>query len=74
MSNDNVVNFTGITKLDLSPERVLNEALKEDLDSVIVIGWTKDGEEYVSSSVADGGTVLWHLERTKLKLLRHGDV
>ena len=64
-----IINFTGITKLDLPAERVLQQAIDVGLEGVIVIGYTKDGDEYAVSSYADGGTVLWLLERTKTKLL-----
>ena len=69
---DNVVDFNGITKLDLDPERVLAKAAGK-LQSVVIIGETKDGDEYFASSVADGGSVLWMIERAKLKLLRVAD-
>ena len=66
--SDNVVDFDGITKLDLDPDRVL-EGAKGQLEAVIVIGYTSDGEEYFASSKADGGTTLWLLERCKKQLL-----
>ena len=53
-----VIPFNGITRLDLPPERILQMAIEADLEGVIVIGYTKDGEEYAASSYADGGTVL----------------
>jgi hypothetical protein len=37
-----------------------------------VIGKQKDGGYYFSSSLADGGDVLWLLERAKLALMRAG--
>ena len=64
-----IIPFNGITKLDLPPERILQGAIDEGLEGVIVIGYTKDGEEYAASSYADGGTVNWLLDRTKAKLL-----
>lgn len=64
----NVVNFTGITKLDLPPDRILEQA-KGELEGVVIIGYDKDGKEYFASSYADGGTVLWLMERCKTKLL-----
>lgn len=64
-----VVSFPGITKLDFPPERILNKALEHDLDRVVVIGQTKDGEFYFASSAADGGVVLWDLERARHKLM-----
>ena len=66
---DNVVMLDVVTKLDVPPERILQEALKANPQSVVIIGYDSDGEEYFASSVADGGTVLWMLERAKNKLL-----
>lgn len=68
-----VVDFPGITTLDIDPDRILQCAIGK-MDQVVLIGWDKDGQEYFSSSVSDGGTVLWHMERAKLQLLRKGDV
>lgn len=67
----NVIPFGGITKLDLDPERVIVAATGK-LDGVVILGYDKDGEEYFSSSYADGGTVLWLMERLKTKLLKAG--
>lgn len=64
----NVRIFTGITPFDMPPDQMLEAAIGA-LDSVIIIGYAKDGEEFFSSSLADGGDVLWLLERTKSKLL-----
>lgn len=69
MSDDKVVNFTGITTLDLPPERVLKGALEADLESVTIVGYTKDGQEYFASSVADGAFTVWLFERFKKQLL-----
>jgi len=63
-----VINFTGITKLDLPVDRVL-DAAKETLEGDVIMGWTTDGEEYFASTYADGGTVLWLVERMKKMLL-----
>lgn len=64
-----VVQLPCITTLDLDPDMTL-EALKGRLKSFVLIGYTPDGEEFFSSSIADGGEVLWLMERAKLKLLR----
>ncbi len=58
-----------ITKLDLPPERILNDALEVNLESAVILGYDKDGNEYFASSIADGGTVLWLMERAKQALL-----
>lgn len=63
-----VVTFTGITKLDLPPDRIL-EAAVGVLDNVVVLGYDKEGNEYFASSYADGGSVLWLMERLKKQLL-----
>jgi hypothetical protein len=68
-----VVLLNNVTNLDLPPERVLDSAMDAGLKDVVVIGYTSDAHEYFASSSADGGTVLWLLERTKLKLLRQCD-
>lgn len=68
MSDDNVINFTGITKLDLPVDRVL-ETAKSQLDGVVLLGWDNDGEMYFATTFADGGEVLWLLESCKKQLL-----
>lgn len=70
MAEDNVVLFNGITKLDLPADRVLQQAIDTgELEGVVIIGRKKDGGEYFASSIADGGDVLWIMERFKHKLL-----
>ena len=64
-----IVDFPGVTRLDIPAERVLEWASKKDLKSVVVMGYTEDGDEYFASSIADGGEVVWLIERAKLKLL-----
>lgn len=65
---DKVIPLNCITKLGIPVDRVL-EAAKGELDSVILIGYDKDGGEYFSSTIADGGEVLWLIERAKKLLL-----
>ena len=68
-----VVPFTGITSLDLDPERVIEEARKVGLKECVIIGFDADGEEYFAASVSDAGQVTWHLERAKWRLMRQVD-
>jgi len=63
-----IIPFNGITRLDIDPDMVL-ENTKGALEGVIIIGYDKDGQEYFASSYADGGDVLWLLERMKMRLL-----
>lgn len=67
-----VIQFKGITKLDLDPDTIL-ENNKGKLEGVVIMGWDKDGREVFASSYADGGTVLWLVERLKKALLELGD-
>lgn len=64
----NVILFSGITRLPLPPDRILESAIGQ-LESVVIFGYDKEGEEYFASSIADGGEVLWLMKRTELKLL-----
>lgn len=63
-----VLPFNGITRLNLSPDRVL-EGNKGRLEGLVLIGWGKDGDFVFSSTYADGGEVLWLLETARKKLL-----
>ena len=58
-----------ITRLDIPAERVLEQA-KDHMEHVVVMGWDKDGELYFASTFADGGEVMWLLEKCKAALLR----
>ncbi len=70
---DNVVVLPVITSLDVLPERVLSKAQEADLDAVVVIGWSKDGDVYFASSYADSAQVIYLLERAKHDLLKMED-
>ena len=65
-----VIDGRFITRIDLPAEEVLSRAQARDLESVVILGYDKDGNEYFSSSIADGGTVLWLTERARLKLMQ----
>jgi len=67
-----VVELGGVTRLDLPPDRVLEKA-KGKLTGVVIIGYDEDGDEYFAASYADGGTVLWLMERAKLRLFKAAD-
>lgn len=64
----NVVRLPCITSLDLEADVILDEAMGE-LKQVVIMGYDKDGNEYFASSVSDGGTVMWLMERVKRMLL-----
>jgi len=70
--SDKIIPFTGVTFLDLPATRILEGACRVDLESVVVVGWTRAGELYFAASKADGGDVLWLLEKSKMMLLNTG--
>jgi hypothetical protein len=63
-----VIQFTGITRLDLEPDVVL-ENLKGKLKGFVIVGYGIDESEFFASTYADNGVVLWLLERLKKQLL-----
>lgn len=73
MSGDNIVYFPGITTLDTDPGRVIEGALRADLEGVVILGRRKDGDLYFASSFAGSPEVLWHLERAKHELFQMED-
>ena len=63
-----IIPFTGITKLDIQPDEVLKAAMGK-LEGLVILGYDKEENEYFASTYADGGDVLWLLERCKKMLL-----
>lgn len=64
-----VIDLGNVTSLDFPPEKILTDAMSEDLKAVFVVGRNKDGNLYFASSMADGGDVLWLMELTRKALL-----
>lgn len=58
-----------LTSLDIPASRVLSSALGMDLETAIVIGYTRTGAEYFAGSTADLHKILWLLERFKKQIL-----
>lgn len=67
---DNIIHLDVLTTLDIPPERVLSGAIEADLDTVVVIGWTRDDEFWASASTSDVADLLLLLEMLKKELLR----
>ncbi len=64
-----IIPLGNITTLDLPTDRVLEGAKGHCTDGVVVLGFDDDGQLYFSSSIADGGSVIWLLEMAKKALL-----
>jgi len=67
-----VIQFRGITRLNLDPDMTL-ENLKGQLKEFVVIGYGLDDRQFFASTIADGGDVLWLIERLKKQLLESVD-
>lgn len=57
-----VVEIGCVTSLDRPPEKVLQKAIDEKVEDLIVLGWAPDGEFYVDCTSANGAEFLWKLE------------
>jgi len=74
MSVGKVVPLGCITRLDLPPDRVLEQSIGK-LEGVVVIGFDTEGKTYFASTYADGGTVIWLLECLRSSYWRrHNDL
>lgn len=65
----NVTVLPVITTLDIKVERVLQAGHEAKLQKAVLIGVDGEGNFFFSSSVSDGGDVLWMMEVTKAKLI-----
>lgn len=65
----NVLHWRGITRHRIPPDQLLAKALGE-CETVLILGYDKQGEFYFASSEPDGGSVLWLLEWAKKELLK----
>jgi hypothetical protein len=63
-----LVSFRGVTRLDIDVDQML-ENTKGQLNNCVILGYDKEDNLYFSSSIADGGDVMWLIEALKLKLL-----
>ena len=66
--SDNVIFVNFPTRLDIDPQRVLEGALAEKLESVVIAGYTADGREFFASSISEIPQIAWLLSRFKRQL------
>ena len=64
-----VVDQNWPTFLDILPEKVLTGALEADLETIVVIGMTKDGSLYVGTSQASQAENVFLLEVAKQQII-----
>ena len=64
-----VVDIGCITKLDIPPDRLLEKAIG-NMSECVILGFHIDGSYYFASSKANARDVFYHLERAKYVLLK----
>lgn len=64
--------FPGIVTKDHEADVMLQLA-RGELKDVVILGYDHGGELFFSSNIADGGTVMWMLEKAKKMLLEIGE-
>lgn len=67
-AHDNVHTLGVVTSHSISPTTVLAAAHNSDLEYVVVLGMTKDGDEYFASSVSDAAESMYACQRGIYKL------
>lgn len=68
-----VIPLGNVTRLDLPTDRVLDAAKNHCSEGVVIMGYDDDGTLYFASSIADGGSVLWLMEKLRQELLAAGE-
>lgn len=63
-----VVELHPNTEQDIDPDKVL-ASIYGKLDEVVIAGVDKEGNYFFASSSNDGRSVLWLIEKLKMKLL-----
>ncbi|MHC3940652.1 hypothetical protein ACI0FR_01965 [Paenochrobactrum sp. BZR 201-1] len=51
-----IIDFTGTTTLDIDPDRILQSAVGQ-MEQVVIIGWDKDGQTFTTHEVINGKRV-----------------
>lgn len=64
----NVEPLAIVTSHDLPPASMLAKAHNADLETVVIVGYTKEGSEFFASSCADAAEGMYHLQRGIYKL------
>lgn len=64
----NVIQLPCTTTVDIPPDTVLEGAIGK-LETVVVIGWTHDGDLYVAGTSSKPAEVSWLMENAKQLLL-----
>jgi hypothetical protein len=69
MPENNVTVLQTQTTLPMPADTVLSRARKENLSTVVILGYTEEGEEFFSASTSDAGELVLLMERFRVGLL-----
>jgi hypothetical protein len=64
-----VIDLNMITRLDVDPDKMLSKAIGK-LEEVVILGTTKEGDEYFASSRAAADVPIYLCERAKHRLMK----
>ncbi len=64
-----VIEWSGITKVDFTPDFLMDKARKWDMEHCLIIGHTESGELRFGGTTCDTAEVLLLLERARLVLM-----
>lgn len=67
-----IVDFNGKTFMDIDCKKILDAVDPDEMDLVMVLGWSKEDNLYASSSSSDIAEMIYLMELFKHKLL-NGD-
>lgn len=65
----NVIDFARALDGGVEPSAVLQKATEVDLETVMVMGWTKEGYLWMGSSTAEGPELIWLMELVKKEIM-----
>lgn len=69
-TNDNIIKFTGDTKLPIAPDVVLRGALEQpNIEDLIIIARRHDGTYYFASTTSDVTRMNWLTDVFKYELV-----
>lgn len=71
--DSNIAILPVTTRHDLPVARIIQGLDPALLDSLVCVGWDKNGELYFASTTADGGNVMWLFELAKRELMKCAD-
>lgn len=69
MSGDNVIEFPGLTKVDFTPDFLMDKARKWDMEHCLIIGHTETGQLRFGGTTCDTAEVLLLLERARIVIM-----